>query len=51
MKNCLSAAHSGSNADLAKMTPQERMKECNVQAKGKSGDDRKKFMSNCLSTH
>ena len=28
---------------------QERMKVCNEKAKGKSGDDRKKFMSSCLS--
>jgi len=24
------------------------MKDCNVKAEGKSGDDRKKFMSSCL---
>ncbi|MBP8140181.1 MAG: phosphate starvation-inducible protein PsiF, partial [Burkholderiales bacterium] len=28
---------------------QERMKSCNEKATGKSGDDRKKFMSACLS--
>ena len=28
---------------------QERMKMCNERATGKSGDDRKKFMSACLS--
>ena len=28
---------------------QERMKSCNEKAKGKTGDDRKKFMSSCLS--
>ena len=27
---------------------QERMKDCSVKAEGKSGDDRKKFMSTCL---
>ena len=27
---------------------QERMKDCNKQAEGKKGDDRKKFMSGCL---
>jgi len=27
---------------------QERMKDCNAQAKGKKGDERKKFMSVCL---
>jgi hypothetical protein len=28
---------------------QERMKDCNKRAEGKTGDDRKKFMSACLS--
>jgi len=28
---------------------QEKMKACNAKAEGKTGDDRKKFMSNCLS--
>ena len=28
---------------------QERMKECNVKAEGKKGDERKAFMSSCLS--
>jgi hypothetical protein len=28
---------------------QNRMKECNVKAKGKKGDERKQFMSACLS--
>jgi hypothetical protein len=28
---------------------QERMKECNVKAEGKKGDERKAFMSTCLS--
>jgi hypothetical protein len=28
---------------------QERMKECNVKAEGKKGDERKAFMSDCLS--
>lgn len=27
---------------------QERMKVCNEKAAGKSGDERKKFMSECL---
>jgi len=30
-------------------TQQERMKHCNEKATGKTGDDRKKFMSACLS--
>ena len=28
---------------------QEKMKACNTKAEGKTGDDRKKFMSSCLS--
>jgi psiF repeat len=28
---------------------QDKMKECNVQAAGKKGDERKKFMKECLS--
>ena len=27
---------------------QSKMKDCNKQAEGKKGDDRKKFMSGCL---
>jgi hypothetical protein len=37
-------------ADAAKPNPQqERMKTCNTKAADKKGDDRKKFMSECLS--
>jgi hypothetical protein len=37
-------------ADAAKSNPQqERMKTCNAKAADKKGDDRKKFMSECLS--
>lgn len=33
------------------LTPQQqRMKDCNAQAKGMKGDERKTFMSSCLST-
>jgi len=28
---------------------QQRMKDCNIQASGMSGDTRKQFMSSCLS--
>ena len=36
--------------DTTKANPQqERMKDCNAKATGKTGDDRKKFMSACLS--
>ena len=36
-----------------KMTQRERMKACNVEAKGKSlkGAERKSFMSSCLKGH
>ena len=30
------------------MTQQEKMKACNKDATGKQGNDRKKFMSDCL---
>ncbi len=30
-------------------TQQQRMKDCNTQASGMSGDARKQFMSSCLS--
>jgi len=33
---------------MAESTQQNRMKECNVQASGKTGDERKAFMSSCL---
>jgi len=32
----------------AQKKQQERMKDCNAKAEGKKGDDRKKFMSECL---
>ena len=34
---------------LADNAQQERMKTCNAQAGDKKGDERKKFMSDCLS--
>jgi hypothetical protein len=33
---------------MGETAQQNRMKECNVQAKGKTGDERKAFMSRCL---
>jgi hypothetical protein len=40
MKSCLSAK---------KETPQQvKMKACNAEGKGMKGDERKKFMSECL---
>ena len=32
----------------AQKKQQERMKDCNAKAEGKKGDERKKFMSECL---
>jgi len=32
----------------AQKKQQARMKDCNAKAEGKKGDDRKKFMSECL---
>ena len=36
-------------AFAAEHSQQNRMKDCNVKAKGKKGDERKQFMSACLS--
>jgi psiF repeat len=38
-----------SPAFAAEHSQQTRMKECNVKAKGKKGDERRHFMSACLS--
>jgi hypothetical protein len=35
-------------SDQKPMTQNEKMKACNKQAEGKKGDERKKFMSDCL---
>jgi hypothetical protein len=40
---------SASAPALAETAQQSRMKDCNAQAAGKSGDDRKAFMKSCLS--
>ena len=40
----------GSPAFAADHPQQTRMKDCNVKAKGKKGDERRQFMSACLST-
>ena len=39
----------GSPAFAADHPQQNRMKDCNVKAKGKKGDERRQFMSACLS--
>jgi hypothetical protein len=36
-------------AGQAANSRQDRMKDCNTQAAGKTGDERKTFMSSCLS--
>ena len=36
-------------AFAADHSQQTRMKDCNVKAKGKKGDERRQFMSACLS--
>ena len=36
-------------AGQAANSQQDRMKECNAQAAGKTGDERNTFMSSCLS--
>jgi psiF repeat len=36
-------------AFAAEHSQQTRMKDCNVKAKGKKGDERRQFMSSCLS--
>jgi hypothetical protein len=47
MKECLSAKPA---ATAASGTPQQqKMKACNADAKGKTGDERKAFMKECLS--
>jgi len=46
---CTTAFAADKAAD-AKMTPQqEKMKSCNAEAAGKTGDERKAFMKTCLS--
>ncbi len=48
---CSNGVAFAQDADAGKaMTPQQtRMKTCNAQAGGKTGDDRKTFMASCLS--
>ena len=57
MKSCLSgntaapaaaAAPAMSKAGKPLTAQQMKMKDCNAQAAGKKGDERKKFMSSCL---
>lgn len=41
-------AHAADDVKKAPTAQQQRMKTCNADAKGKSGDERKAFMSSCL---
>lgn len=56
MKKLLALAMMGAFAAVAspvfaaENAQQERMKACNAEAADKNGDERKKFMSSCLST-
>ena len=44
----MSACLSGKEAAPTKMTQQEKMTDCNKKAGDMKGDERKKFMSDCL---
>ncbi|MGC4088254.1 MAG: PsiF family protein [Polyangiaceae bacterium] len=46
---CLAGAAHAEDAKKAPTAQQQRMKDCNTQADGKKGDERKTFMSACLS--
>jgi hypothetical protein len=51
MKKCMADEKAGAAkpaASAKKTAQQERMKTCNAEAKDKKGDERKKFMSECL---
>ncbi|WP_416234763.1 PsiF family protein [Paucibacter sp. PLA-PC-4] len=46
----LAIAAFGAHAEEKAVTPQQqKMKTCNADAKGKTGDERKAFMKECLS--
>jgi len=48
MAASISSAHPARAADKPLTPQQQRMVDCNKQASGKTGDDRKSFMSSCL---
>ncbi len=48
MKKC--ERESKAAAAPGKSAQQQKMKDCNVQAKGKKGQERKDFMKSCLSS-
>ena len=43
------AADAASAPAKGRTAQQEKMKQCNADAKGKAGDERKAFMKDCLS--
>jgi hypothetical protein len=43
------ASHAADAASAPMGKQQEKMKSCNADATGKTGDDRKAFMKSCLS--
>jgi hypothetical protein len=49
MSGCLKSDSPAVAASGKELSPQQqRMRDCNAEAKGKTGDARKKFMSSCL---
>lgn len=46
---CLIGAAHAEDSKKGPSAQQQRMKDCNAQADGKKGDERKSFMSSCLS--
>jgi hypothetical protein len=44
----IGVAHADEEKGKAPTAQQSRMTQCNADAKGKAGDERKKFMSECL---
>lgn len=47
MKKCM-RTNNPDDVRSAKVAQQEKMKECNKEGVGKKGEERKKFMSECL---
>ncbi len=47
MKKCM-RTNNPDDVRSARMAQQEKMKECNKEGVGKKGEERKKFMSECL---
>lgn len=49
MKKCAGDAAPAIKGKAGKTTQQNKMVSCNKEAKGKTGDERKAFMKDCLS--